>query len=280
MYKDLGWKCGPIIVILFQLFLFAGCAGVKFYDGEDLKTAKETGLKFYYPKPYLLVARTGAKDKPVEVSIVWFPDLARPQIAKFKAGWGSHEFSVALSNGILTNYGQKGDTKIPETLTAVGSLLGTASAFRDAERAKSLRNKVLGLPAVAAYLDRIAESLSETAKKYHSWLIDSQPDDLRQAELKLRKVAVAFKTNPNFTEDDLKELKSAKGLIEDAKFDEPPASGTMKEFNSLMDTIAEDLDAILEELQPPQEEAAFELYEIREEKGKIVLVPVSIEEGK
>src|SRR6185295_9501305 len=92
----------------FLVLLAAGCAGVKFYETADLK--HETGVKVYTAKPYLLVTHTGNKDSPEKVEIIQLPDQANPYYAKYRAGWGTHEFSLKLQNGILTEYNQKTDS--------------------------------------------------------------------------------------------------------------------------------------------------------------------------
>ncbi len=111
---------------LFLCMFFAGCAGVKLYKDEALKT--QTGLKFYYPHPYLLVEQNVSKDTPVKTSLIFLPDLANPVYAKVKSGLGSSNFSLELANGALSTYGLVTDSQIPETLTAAAGLLtGVAS---------------------------------------------------------------------------------------------------------------------------------------------------------
>jgi hypothetical protein len=83
------------------------------------------GVEYYKPKLYLLVTRTG--DKAYKADIVTLPDLTQPRYALLHPGYGSSNLALKLNNGILTDVGQQGDTKVPETLTALGSL-GTATA--------------------------------------------------------------------------------------------------------------------------------------------------------
>ena len=107
----------------------SGCAGLQFYSDQNLQT-QETGVKFYYPKPYLLVSRTGAKDNPVQVSVIYLPDQSKPIYAKLKSGYGSADLSLAFQNGILTNIGQKTDTKIPETIAALAGMATAAGGLK------------------------------------------------------------------------------------------------------------------------------------------------------
>lgn len=109
--------------------LAGGCAGVKFYSDGEVK--HETGIRFYTAKPYLLVRRTGAAEKPVEIEIVQLPDLGKPSYAKFKPGWGSHDISLKFENGILTEYSQTADTTGADTIRALGEAFKSASdAYR------------------------------------------------------------------------------------------------------------------------------------------------------
>ena len=104
------------------LLLAAGCARFEFYSDEAL--THQTGLRFYTPKPYLLVAHTEAKDKPFEVSVVYLPDLSKPQYARARTGMGNNNLTMVLKDGFLTNFGQQTDTKIPELVTSLTGLVG------------------------------------------------------------------------------------------------------------------------------------------------------------
>jgi len=47
---------------------------------------------------------------------------------KLKPGWwGTSDLSVTLSNGMISQVGQKVDLKIPETITAIAGLAGTVA---------------------------------------------------------------------------------------------------------------------------------------------------------
>jgi predicted component of type VI protein secretion system len=71
---------GTVALAIASAAVVSGCAGVSFYSDPELK--KLTGIPVYAPKPYLLVARTGAKDKPVDVSIVYLNDTSKVVYAK------------------------------------------------------------------------------------------------------------------------------------------------------------------------------------------------------
>lgn len=113
-------KYAKFAVLVGASTVLVGCAGLDFGD---------QGLSFYEPKPYLFVSVN--KDCVSTATLISLPGDRK--FVKFKSGYGSSDLSVALSNGILTNAGQKVDTKVPETITSIASL-GTAMAVLSAEK--------------------------------------------------------------------------------------------------------------------------------------------------
>lgn len=109
------------------------CAGWNFYSDRDLRTP--SGIPIFAPKPYLLVARTGAADKPVEVSIVYLNDPHHIIYAQPRSGFGSAELSLTLTDGRLTTFGQTTDTKLPETIDSLAGLLTARAEARAAAAA-------------------------------------------------------------------------------------------------------------------------------------------------
>lgn len=116
------------LVLACLIAFLAACSGVIVYRDEAL--TQRTGLKFYSAKPYILVARTNAKDQPVSVSTIYLPDLAHPLYLKQTAGLGASDLKLTLSNGMLVSFGSTTDPAVAETLKAVSSLLtGGAEAW-------------------------------------------------------------------------------------------------------------------------------------------------------
>ncbi len=129
------------ISLLACIFLLSSsCATVKFYDSSS---KKETGIKVYSAKPYILVeytkipsaqgpkkSKTPSEDSlTIKTSIIYLPDLVNPQYIKIKPGIGSNDLKLTMTDGILTSYGLTTNTKIPETITAAtGLLTGLTSA--------------------------------------------------------------------------------------------------------------------------------------------------------
>ena len=119
-------------VILACAQAIAACAGVRVYS--DPAFTHETGVKVFAPKPYLLVARTGAKNNPVQLSIVYLPDTRDVSYIRQKRGWGSNDLGLGIQNGMLVQLGSKGDARMAEGTSAVADLLTAAAKVYAAER--------------------------------------------------------------------------------------------------------------------------------------------------
>jgi hypothetical protein len=94
---------------------------VKFYSDPGL--TKETGLRFFTLKPYLLVEYKATKDNTVKTSVVYLPDIANPQYMVLKPGIGSNEIKIGLENGALESYGLTSEPEFPENIEAIAALL-------------------------------------------------------------------------------------------------------------------------------------------------------------
>lgn len=105
------------VIFVFCSFFVIGCAHLDF--GKDA-SGKERGLTFFEPVPYLFVSTT--KECVTTATVTVIPGERRE--LKFEGGYGSHDLSASLVNGMLSSVGQKADSKIPETLSAVGSIAG------------------------------------------------------------------------------------------------------------------------------------------------------------
>jgi hypothetical protein len=114
-----------ITAIVVACIMIAGCATVKVYSDADLK--KETGLRCYTLKPYLLVEYQAEKDNTVKTTVVYLPDLLRPQYMFLKPGIGSSELKMNFKDGALESYGVVTDSKIPESLEAFAAMLSKSA---------------------------------------------------------------------------------------------------------------------------------------------------------
>jgi hypothetical protein len=122
-------KVMQISFITLAICLSGGCASVQIYSKNDLK--EKTGLRFYTPKPYLLVEMKSEKDMTVKTSVIFLPDLSDPQYLRIKPGLGSNELKMAFTNGILNSYGLTTTSDIP---AVVNSLAGLISKSADAAK--------------------------------------------------------------------------------------------------------------------------------------------------
>jgi len=102
------------VVGVFLTVILCGCAHLEFTDG---------GLTYYDPKPYLFVSTT--KDCVSTATVVMVPD--QKKMVKFISGYGTADLTIGLSNGMIINAGQKTDTQIPQTISA---LTGMATALK------------------------------------------------------------------------------------------------------------------------------------------------------
>ena len=143
--------------LVITLLVLAGCARIEVYN----KNNEKTGIKFYTPKPYILVSHTGTKDKPTDVSVIYLPDLKNPHYAKLKSGLGSSKLSMGFSNGMMTTVGQEVDPKITELVTALAGVPGQlATADKTREEAVALKRQSANLPAIGAKVETISASIT------------------------------------------------------------------------------------------------------------------------
>jgi len=101
--------------IFFFLFVFTGCASVKFYD----ENGNDIGFEYHPAKPYLLIE---TDDKGAQkAKIISIPDVSKTRYIKHRGGWGTVDFNFKSTDSILTEFGEKLDSKGPETITAITS---------------------------------------------------------------------------------------------------------------------------------------------------------------
>jgi hypothetical protein len=114
-----------VILVVATFLVIAGCATVKVYS--DAEMTKETGLRYYTLKPYLLVEYRAEKDNTVKTTVVYLPDMASPQYMVVKPGIGSGEVKMTLKNGALETYGVITDSKLPESMAAFADILSKSA---------------------------------------------------------------------------------------------------------------------------------------------------------
>ena len=114
-----------LLILFFSLLAFTGCASIKFYSDADLK--RETGLRYYTLKPYLLVEYKANKDNSVKTNVVYLPDLADPQYVKITSGLGSTELKMSFENSSLTSYGIAKESEISDLLESFAAMLSKSA---------------------------------------------------------------------------------------------------------------------------------------------------------
>lgn len=98
----------------------SACARLEVKKLSDAKTYSE-GVRFYRPAPYLV---TQLEEKACTHRVVYLPDPDEEYLVQVLSGWGAIDAKVTLENGWnLTALGVTQDSKMPETIAAVGGLL-------------------------------------------------------------------------------------------------------------------------------------------------------------
>lgn len=254
----------------------AGCAGVDFYTSADLKT--ETGIPIYAPKPYLLVARTGAKDKPVEVSIVYLADTQRVIYAKPRSGFGSSKLTLGLTNGQLTSFGQETDPKLAELITSVAGLVtARGNADKATAEADSIRSKIGTTLQGSTPLVEVADQVEVVAKEIELRLKEKDfgplTGDERQklgAVVQALTGAIRIIRDPAMAPEAPKQLDVVKAQANVLGKFPPPTTSTFRDQALLLvQAWKARLDVVFKDAQPEKSEPpTFELYEIvQEAKG-------------
>lgn len=134
-------------VVFISLMAFSGCASVKFYSDPGLE--KETGLRYYTLKPYLLVEYQAEKDNTVKTSVVYLPDLENPQYIVIKPGIGATDLKMAFTNSALNSYGVSTESEYPELFESIASMLSksayAAQGFGGSEVSQESSEKIFQL---------------------------------------------------------------------------------------------------------------------------------------
>jgi hypothetical protein len=268
------YRSRGLVAIAFSLTL-GGCAGVTFYSDPAL--TQRTGLKYYIAKPYLLVTRDAAKDAPLKVDVIQLPDLEHPNYGVYKPGWGTHEFALKVTNGILTEYNQKADSKGPETIGAVADLMSKAgSGFSSAATAfQTLQKQAADVPAAVGAINLAIGELHSAASVLPAGT--NEANTLSTSADNLRKVAADITTGKTDQKARLQEIKSALTSVM-ANPALPEGAKITKLLTSAQGHIDEAITALsaVTVVKTESPHPTYELYEIRMENAETVLVPVKI----
>lgn len=266
------------VASLLTLTSIGGCAGVTLYSDPEL--TKETGIPIYAPKPYILVARTGAKDKPVEISVVHLSDPNKVIYAKPRSGYGSANLTMALANGQMTSFGQQTDTKIPELIASLGGIItARATASKTEAEAAQIRagiattqqaaiSAVEAGKKIVAVADDMLDKLPKLSglTKDETLTVSSAAQALKSAGTTLSKPENAPTAQQNF-----ETVKAQVELL--TKIPAPSTAGTPRDASlQFVQAWAGELNKQYAAAQPEQEAPpAFELYEIIQAPSGVTL---------
>lgn len=243
-----------------------GCSSIDTYS--DAALTQKTGILYYPPKPYLLVSRTGAKDKPVEVQVIYLPDLTQPRYAVMTSGIGSSNLSLTFSNGVLMSTNQQADPQIAAAITALaGAPAQLAASGKIREETRQLRTEASNIPEavqdIRAVSVDIAGVLADPTAA--TALTTTQIASLRLQPPRLTDAALVLE-NPATTEQGViaavAELESVVAAIAAIKASAAPGETTLA-FWAKVRLLDSRLSAAIAKLKPqPVPPATLSLYEV------------------
>lgn len=268
---------GSALLLLTALPVLGGCAGFTFYSDQALTT--KTAIPIPRGKPHLLVVRTGAKDKPVEASIVYITDYSEVFYAKPNSGFGSSNLSLAFANGQMTTFGQQTDTKIPELITSLSGLItARAGADKAAAEAEAIRDTLQGAISVAAVgqaADTVAKDIvAKFSAKQLKGLTSEEEGRLKAVQAALASAA-AILLDPTKAPQHAAQVEAVRAQATALGKFSAAATSTPRDASLLL--IAEwkkQLEEATKEEGPKVAQPAFELYQIVQENGYTQLVQV------
>lgn len=278
------------LIAISSLSFLTACASVTIHD-ED---GSNEGLRFYTPKPYVLVTRTGEKDKPAAVELIYLPDTTNPQFAKVRFGFGTAKMSATITNGSISTFGGEGDAKVTELLGAITGGFKTVedallvrrtdpgAASTEVEQASKVeldlaRNQiedVMGdMPNVISTLDSGDPTRNTISQNYKNLLPG------------LKSVVQVLGKNPEVANPQLPGV--IKILSESqSKISKAPAEGGLTISNNTTDPVQTYLTALstqkirlksaISALGDEVKNPIMELYEVKMEGDSTQLVPVPL----
>lgn len=272
------------VTLIVLLINFSGCAGITFYGDEGLE--KETGIPIYAPKPYILVSRTGAKDKPVEVSIVYLSNPKHVIYAKPRSGFGYSDLKLTLEKGQMTSFGQLTDNKINEIINSLSGLI-TARATASKTEAEATQiisgigtqQEAVSPAEVGRRVGKIADDmLAKLRANALVELTDLEVQTVRSTAQSLKNAAndLSKPENTSYASQYYVRIKAQTNIL--GKF--PLPSRTTSTVRDASLKIVQDwvtaLGKVNDSVKPKKKALpVFELYEIIQEGDTTTLHPVN-----
>ncbi|MFN6087595.1 MAG: hypothetical protein ACK47E_02495 [Cyclobacteriaceae bacterium] len=275
-----------LLAILTLTVILSGCATVKFYSDKEL--TKESGIEFYSPKPYLIVEKNPAKDVSMKMSIVYLPDFNNPKYAKLKTGFGSSDLKLSLENGIITSYGITSDSKIPETITAIGGLVsGIGTSYKSLAEAIDLLKEdtkeveqsgdVRSMNDAKEIIEVVKKEIEKEQNKTGNHITEIQKRKLSTVKDSL--ISIENKLAERKTKDIpeiAKTMLSTIKILDDIKT--ASESNNAKDFNGRIETYKKEINNAMNKISPPKksEGSSIEVYEIVIKSGSTELKRIEL----
>jgi len=162
------------------IFLMTGCTPrtiVRQNPGP-----RDRGIRYYRPKPYLLVQPTPVKedaevrqDRYVQISLDYLPDFSEEYSINVRTGLGSNDTTITLEDGWkLTSINQKLDSKFDKNVSAIADLIKAAAPGGivgtegdDSSRGPSIIVKATNIP--IGYYESVIARGPDCKKQLYGW---------------------------------------------------------------------------------------------------------------
>lgn len=151
-------------LLLVSVIICVGCTpGVKIRKNPD---DTDTGVRYYRPKPYLVVKPSQAEK--VSLEIEYLPDFSEEYSVNVRPGLGQANVSLSLENGWnLTQVNQDLDTKLDENLNAIANVLTQAASSAKGATDTSWECKADGVP--IGYYEAVIGKDNCGKKRHFGW---------------------------------------------------------------------------------------------------------------
>lgn len=139
----------------------------------------DKGVRFYRPKPYLLLSPLEEKDvagnitasrEKVKITLEWLPDFSEEYSIDVRPGLGSNNTSISLEHGWnLTQLNVTIDSQVDENLSAVGGLVGAAAPLFSMKGAEAQGMVVPATNVPLGYYEAVLGRDMDGKKRLYGW---------------------------------------------------------------------------------------------------------------
>ncbi len=156
-------------VLLSSLVLLAiGCASTTVTRHP---APNDCGVRFYRPKPYLLVTPDGGNSpQAVQIKLEYLPDFSEEYSINIRSGLGANKTKVTLDQGWnLTKIDYDVDSKVPENIEAVAELIDKVGGILPTAKADNERTTVKANNVPLGYYEAVLGSGPCGGKQLFGW---------------------------------------------------------------------------------------------------------------